>query len=218
MSSRVVKIILTVIILILLFIVGILSIREICIRKEKDLNNSNPMSKEEVINLLENPVSNYWIRTISEEMNGKSMPQEVLVKDGKFKVYMYSDAIQWIDTNTKEKLQIDNESKTAFLSHDGEAIKQTAYFNDDSAKYKYLGEKVENNKRIIVVELDGKTIDRRITINKDTGIIEGIKEFEKSGLITTSIKNENIEDKFDRVTDEDIAKPDLTGYTINEIE
>ena len=176
------------------------------------------MSKEEVINLLENPVSNYWIRTISEEMDGKSMPQEVLVKDGKFKVYMYSDAIQWIDTNTKEKLQIDNESKTAFLSHDGEAIKQTAYFNDDSAKYKYLGEKVENNKRIIVVELDGKTIDRRITINKDTGIIEGIKEFEKSGLITTSIKNENIEVKYDRVTDEDIDKPDLTEYKINEID
>ena len=218
MSSRVVKIILTVIILILLFIVGILSIREICIRKEKDLNNSNPMSKEEVINLLENPVSNYWIRTISEEMNGKSMPQEVLVKDGKFKVYMYSDLIQWVDANTKEMLQINNESKTALLSHDGATIKQTTYFNDSSIKYKYLGEKEENNKKIIVVELKGKSVDRRLTINKDTGIIEGIKEFEKKGLITTSIKKDNIEVQYDSVTDEDIAKPDLTGYTINEIE
>ena len=146
------------------------------------------------------------------------IPRETLAKDGKMKVYLYSDLIQWVDVNTKEMLQINNESKTAFLSHDGATIKQTTYFNDSSIKYKYLGEKEENNKKFIVVELKGKSVDRRLTINKDTGIIEGIKEFEKKGLITTAIKKDNIEVQYDSVTDEDVAKPDLTGYTINEIE
>lgn len=213
-----IKRILLIIIVILLISFGVLAVREICIRHEKGLDKSNPMSKEEVIKLLDNPTNNYWIRQVSEETEGVQIPRETLAKDGKMKVYLYSDLIQWIDANTKEMLQINNESKTAFLSHDGATIKQTTYFNDSSIKYKYLGEKEENNKKFIVVELKGKSVDRRLTINKDTGIIEGIKEFEKKGLITTAIKKDNIEVQYDSVTDEDVAKPDLTGYTINEIE
>lgn len=213
-----IKRILLIIVVILLISFGVLAGREICIRHEKGLDKSNPMSKEEVIKLLDNPTNNYWIRQVSEETEGVQIPRETLAKDGKMKVYLYSDLIQWIDANTKEMLQINNESKTAFLSHDGATIKQTTYFNDSSIKYKYLGEKEENNKKFIVVELKGKSVDRRLTINKDTGIIEGIKEFEKKGLITTAIKKDNIEVQYDSVTDEDVAKPDLTGYTINEIE
>lgn len=213
-----IKRILLIIIVILLISFGVLAGREICIRHEKGLDKSNPMSKEEVIKLLDNPTNNYWIRQVSEETEGVQIPRETLAKDGKMKVYLYSDLIQWVDVNTKEMLQINNESKTAFLSHDGATIKQTTYFNDSSIKYKYLGEKEENNKKIIVVELKGKSVDRRLTINKDTGIIEGIKEFEKKGLITTAIKKDNIEVQYDSVTDEDVAKPDLTGYAINEIE
>lgn len=213
-----IKRILLIIIVILLISFGTLAVREICIRHEKGLDKSNPMSKEEVIKLLDNPTNNYWIRQVSEETEGVQIPRETLAKDGKMKVYLYSDLIQWVDVNTKEMLQINNESKTAFLSHDGATIKQTTYFNDSSIKYKYLGEKEENNKKFIVVELKGKSVDRRLTINKDTGIIEGIKEFEKKGLITTAIKKDNIEVQYDSVTDEDVAKPDLTGYTINEIE
>ena len=213
-----IKRILLIIIVILLISFGVLAVREICIRHEKGLDKSNPMSKEEVIKLLDNPTNNYWIRQVSEETEGVQIPRETLAKDGKMKVFLYSDLIQWIDANTKEMLQINNESKTAFLSHDGATIKQTTYFNDSSIKYKYLGEKEENNKKFIVVELKGKSVDRRLTINKDTGIIEGIKEFEKKGLITTAIKKDNIEVQYDSVTDEDVAKPDLTGYTINEIE
>jgi len=213
-----IKRILLIIIAILLIFFGVLAVREICIRHENGLDKSNPMSKEEVIKLLDNPTNNYWIRQVSEETEGVQIPRETLAKDGKMKVYLYSNLIQWVDANTKEMLQINNESKTALLSHDGATIKQTTYFNDSSIKYKYLGEKEENNKKIIVVELKGKSVDRRLTINKDTGIIEGIKEFEKKGLITTSIKKDNIEVQYDSVTDEDIAKPDLTGYTINEIE
>lgn len=213
-----IKRILLIIVVILLISFGVLAGREICIRHEKGLDKSNPMSKEEVIKLLDNPTNNYWIRQVSEETEGVQIPRETLAKDGKMKVYLYSDLIQWVDVNTKEMLQINNESKTAFLSHDGATIKQTTYFNDSSIKYKYLGEKEENNKKIIVVELKGKSVDRRLTINKDTGIIEGIKEFEKKGLITTAIKKDNIEVQYDSVTDEDVAKPDLTGYTINEIE
>ncbi len=213
-----IKRILLIIIVILLISFGVLAVREICIRHEKGLDKSNPMSKEEVIKLLDNPTNNYWIRQVSEETEGVQIPRETLAKDGKMKVYLYSDLIQWVDVNTKEMLQINNESKTAFLSHDGATIKQTTYFNDSSIKYKYLGEKEENNKKFIVVELKGKSVDRRLTINKDTGIIEGIKEFEKKGLITTAIKKDNIEVQYDSVTDEDVAKPELTGYTINEIE
>lgn len=213
-----IKRILLIIVVILLISFGVLAGREICIRHEKGLDKSNPMSKEEVIKLLDNPTNNYWIRQVSEETEGVQIPRETLAKDGKMKVYLYSDLIQWIDANTKEMLQINNESKTAFLSHDGATIKQTTYFNDSSIKYKYLGEKEENNKKFIVVELKGKSVDRRLTINKDTGIIEGIKEFEKKGLITTAIKKDNIEVQYNSVTDEDVAKPDLTGYTINEIE
>ncbi len=213
-----IKRILLIIIVILLISFGVLAVREICIRHEKGLDKSNPMSKEEVIKLLDNPTNNYWIRQVSEETEGVQIPRETLAKDGKMKVFLYSDLIQWIDANTKEMLQINNESKTAFLSHDGATIKQTTYFNDSSIKYKYLGEKEENNKKFIVVELKGKSVDRRLTINKDTGIIEGIKEFEKKGLITTAIKKDNIEVQYDSVTDEDVAKPDLTGYAINEIE
>ncbi len=213
-----IKRILLIIVVILLISFGVLAVREICIRHEKGLDKSNPMSKEEVIKLLDNPTNNYWIRQVSEETEGVQIPRETLAKDGKMKVYLYSDLIQWVDANTKEMLQINNESKTAFLSHDGATIKQTTYFNDSSIKYKYLGEKEENNKKFIVVELKGKSVDRRLTINKDTGIIEGIKEFEKKGLITTAIKKDNIEVQYDSVTDEDVAKPELTGYTINEIE
>ncbi len=213
-----IKRILLIIVVILLISFGVLAVREICIHYEKGLDKSNPMSKEEVIKLLDNPTNNYWIRQVSEEKEGMQIPKETVAKDGKIKVYLYSELIQWVDADTKEMLQINNESKTAFLSHDGATIKQTTYFNDSSIKYKYLGEKEENNKKFIVVELKGKSVDRRLTINKDTGIIEGIKEFEKKGLITTAIKKDNIEVQYDSVTDEDVAKPDLTGYTINEIE
>lgn len=211
------KNILLLLITLLVIVAVVTAVREICIRHEKGLNKSNPMSKEEVIKLIDNPTNNYWIRTSSEEIQGTLVQREILVKDGKIKVYLFSELSDWIDTQTKEKLQIDSKNKTAILSHDGEPLKQSAYFNDPSVEYKYLGEKEENNQTLIVVDLKGKTVDRRLTINKNTGIIEEIKEFEKKGFITTSITKDNIEVQYNNVTDQDVAKPELTGYKINEI-
>ena len=221
------KILIIVLIILAIIIIGLI-VRETIIHNDGKIDKSNPMTREEIIALLDKGATynNYYYCPSNE---GDTNKTEYYIKDNIQVTYNNSKLYEWVDYNNSEQIWLWGREGTATII--GEATKRennqhgfdySTMTNPElySNEYEYIGEKEENGRTIIIVKLKTKNglltgIDKYY-IDKETGLILGRFNSNRFLFITTfhsgGSNSRNV--KIDVVTDEDIKRPDLTGYEI----
>ncbi len=220
---------LLIIFLIVLAIIAIgLTVREVMIHSDGKLDKSNPMTREEIVALLDKGATynNYYYCPSNDEDTYKT---EYYIKDNIMVRYVNSKMYDWYDYNNFECISLWGKEGTVVISDDLPENKDNQYGFDYSTmtkpelynnEYEYLGEKEENGRKIIIIKLttaDGllRGVDKYY-IDKETGLILG--RFNSSKLLFITINyfggsnSRNV--KMNIVTDGDVKRPDLTGYEI----
>ena len=82
--------------------------------------------------------------------------------------------------------------------------------------YKYLGEKELDGRQVIYIQLKNGSAYTKFAIDKETGIIINRIDLSKAFIFTTNKNESKRELKLDVVTDEDVARPDLSKYEVVE--
>ena len=221
------KILIVILIILAIIIIGLI-IRETIIHNDGKLDKSNPMTREEIIELLDKGATynNYYYCPSNE---GDTYKTEYYIKDNVQVTYNDSKMFEWCDYNNSEQIWLWGPKGTATII--GETTKRennqhgfdySTMTNPEFYKneYEYLGEKEENGRTIIIEKLTTKNgLLRGIEkyyIDKETGLILGrfnstrilfITKFYSGGSNSRNLK-------IDIVTDEDIKRPDLTEYEI----
>ncbi len=197
------------------------------------LNKNNPMTRSEVIELLEKgkEYPNYYYTSESRWIFGSlnETKTETYIKDNIEKVVVDGKIHSWSNYNTGEYIGITEElngKKHANVSNldnfeinregqrgfDYSLISNEEVFNTE---FKYLGEKQLEGRDTILVKVwnrDWFEIDStKFYIDKETGLIIRRVDYNALGFIKIDC-DRNV--KMDVVTDEDIQKPDLEGYEI----
>lgn len=224
-GKNVMKVLLSVIII----FVTALIIYEVSIWYDGNLDSSNPMSREEVVRLLEKgkEYPNYYYSPQYVGIFSDKNKTEYYIKDNIEVVYFNSKVSTWFDYNVGEGVHILNGNIAAVATNisinrsnevnqrgfDYSLIANKEPFNYE---YKYLGEKLKNGRTLIVVSVwneEDKGIPIQFVIDKETGLIFERSDYLKLGPLTIkSTCDRNV--KLDIVTDEDIKRPDLSGYEI----
>ena len=223
------KILLAVVIIIILVIITLI-LREYGILNPGNLDKSSTMSREEVVSLLDRGANytNYYFSP--EEIDTKDSSYgtfEIYIKDNVVVEYLNYALFTWENYNTNESLNFfkENDKNYVGISHEIEKIPYSQHGVDYSTiaeaeryglTYKYLGEKDFDGRKAVLVEVKNANSSIRFTIDKETGIILSRQDINRTFFITTQISTTNMNVKIDSVTDEDIARPNLTGYTIME--
>ena len=228
--KRSIKILLIFAIIIILLLLSIF-IREIVLCYEGNLDKSNPMTREEVISLLERGAnySNYYYRYDSSI---DTLETEYYIKDGVSVCYVEGKLQSWTNFNENEKERItiwDTKADDGKLiatvvkdftttednqmSYDYSIV--TDYQNYD---FEYLGQKEENGRDIIVIKMQTKDSNSYVNfyIDNETGVIMARKDVSKALFITTYSNYSNRNVQFDVVTDENVTRPDLSEYNVLE--
>lgn len=205
------------------------TIYEVSVWNDGKLDNSNPMSREEVIELLEKgkAYSNYYYCSETIGLFSDKNKNEYYIKDNIVVGYFNLKICNWTDYNTGDRITFFGENKAVVATNtnvgqvnvfnqygfDYSLIADREHFNYD---YKYLGEKEKYNRTLIMVsvwdrETKGQPV--KFLIDKETGLIFERIDYMKLGFLTFKLTcNRNV--KLDIVTDEDIARPDLTKYEV----
>lgn len=216
------KKILLIIICILIIIIAIWAIREFVVCHDFGLNKSNPMSKEEVLNLLKkgSEYPNYYC-TYTDDSNSK---YEIYVKDNTYTFNLDGELMMWENYNTNESIMIfrTKDNTIAGISNDAHKEEYSqihlSYTPITTDEYKYLGEKEQDGRQVIYIETNDNGYIEKYVIDKETGLIVNKINYYKRFLIFT-VKSESKRDiKLDIVTDENVARPDLSSYTVLESE
>lgn len=216
---------------IIAIILLIFIIREIQINNDRIINKDNALSRDEVIELLDKGANyNNYYRCV-ETTNGK---EEIYYKDNILACYINSNLYYWMNLSKNEKEMIiidDYQNKIASYVEDFNEFNfpiehtQLGYYStvyDKNIEYKYIGIAKLNGRDTIVIKTIAKknslsNFEIKYYIDKETGVIVKRKEINKFLFVSTSVKDFDRGIKFDIVTSEDVAKPDLTDYTINNI-
>ena len=190
------KIVILIIAIILLVIIGILIYKQFWINKFKKI-------------LKENDSSNYEL----VQTDGITTSTVKVYED----IYTYEDENNFIWISETENLRVimDKVNKSAIITENSESALKVGslnstyldYFDNDTMKFKYLGKEDSFYK----LQFENKSTGN-ITIfymNIDTGIIEKIEK-----LFNGAQNNYEIKVKFDCVTSDDVAYPDLAEYDI----
>lgn len=196
------------------------------------LNKDNPMTRSEVIELLEKgkEYPNYYYASESSWIFGSlnETKTETYMKDNIVKIVVDGETLEWTDYNTEEHIGLFelNGKKTASVSNldnfetnedsqrgfDYSLITREDIYNTE---FKYLGKKQVNGRDTILVKVwnkDGFEMDStKFYIDEETGLIMRRVDYTALGFIKIDC-NRNV--KMDIVTDEDIQRPDLEGYEI----
>lgn len=124
-------------------------------------------------------------------------------------------SIYWEDSNTGELIMIYYSQKKIIVSNTNmgtlgisSEAKQNGIDLSNNMKYKFLGRTTINNRSTVVIKLYHELNKEYYYIDEDTGII--IKIVYK-GLFHSSADTKNI--VFNKVTNNDILKPDLDDYS-----
>lgn len=223
-----IKKVLTITLIILALILIGLTIREVTIHNDGKLDKSNPMTREEIIALLDKGATynNYYYHSSGPE---DEIQTEYYIKDNIQVIYQDSQLFEWRDYNNSEQILFWGPKGTATIigetpkseynqfGYDYSTMAKPEFYNNE---YEYLGETEENGRTIIIVKL--KTVDglqrgvNKYYIDKETGLILGRFYSSKLLFITTSYSGSSNDRnvKIDVVTDEDVKRPDLAGYEI----
>ena len=196
------------------------------------LNKDNPMTRSEVIELLEKgkEYPNYYYASESSWIFGSlnETKTETYMKDNIVKIVVDGETLEWTDYNTEEHIGLFelNGKETASVSNldnfetnedsqrgfDYSLITREDIYNTE---FKYLGKKQVNGRDTILVKVwnkDGFEMDStKFYIDEETGLIMRRVDYTALGFIKIDC-NRNV--KMDIVTDEDIQRPYLEGYEI----
>lgn len=203
------------------------------------LDKSNPMTKEEVIALLNKgkEYQNYYFSPQYTYLNRSSEDiTEIYVKDNVKKVVYNNEISNWCDHNNDEEIyfigynqgtqkkyvSISKMSQSGALEgtqysqmgFDYSLIADTEHFDFN---FKYLGEKQIENRTCIWVKVWNKEapemMNTKFIIDKETGLITERIDYTFYGILPIKIIcDRNL--KLDVVTEEEMARPDLTGYEV----
>ena len=237
------KKILKMILVVLACIIVALIIYEVGIQSDGFLDKSNPMTRSEVISLLEKgkEYPNYYYSSYTPfwdkvESSGRT---EIYVKDNIIQSVVNGEVTRWENYNTKEQISLWKKIKDgkdyAFISKiKADSIKDAEEYKYNQAgfdysliadlehfnyNFKYLGEKeVKGRKYVLVKVWDKKSSEifsTKFLIDKETGLITQRIDYSLLGVVLVKITCER-DVVIDSVSSEDVVRPDLTGYEVIE--
>lgn len=228
--NRILKIVVIIIFLIFLSLI----IREICIQYDGKLDKSNPMSREEILQLTEKgeDCKNYTVTYLSYRKI-KREEQKIYIKGNLMKATIGGNVANWIDFNTGEHILIAG-FPMVYISnvYDTDNIKSKEQYEEEnkswaysmikdieSNDYEYLGEKDFNERRTIVIKLKDIKYEEssytKLYIDKETGVTVKIMQFGRiKPLYILKKYTESMNIEFDNVTDEDVKRPNIAGSIV----
>ena len=178
------------------------------------------MSREEVLELLKKgeEYPNYHISFIGSN-NEK---YDIYVKDNVFVEYCNDEFRLREDYNNNEYIMIFKTADKEMAGINNNLQKQEYqqagmdYSIVTESDYKYLGEKELDGRQVIYIQLKNGSAYTKFAIDKETGIIINRIDLSKTFIFTTNKNESKRELKLDVVTDEDVARPDLSKYEVVE--
>ena len=214
------KVILIVVLCIVVLLIAIWGIREYALWNDGNLQKDNSMSREEVLELLKKgeEYPNYHISFIGSN-NEK---YDIYVKDNVFVEYCNNEFRLREDYNTNEYIMIFKtaDKEVAGVNNNLEKLEYQQGSMDYSIvnklDYKYLGEKELDGRQVIYIQLKNGSAYTKFVIDKETGIIINRIDLSKAFIFTTNKNESKRELELDVVTDEDVARPDLSKYEVVE--
>lgn len=214
------KVVLIVVLCIVVLIIAIWGIREYVLWNDGKLQKDNPMSREEVLELLKKgeEYPNYHVSFVGSN-NEK---YDIYVKDNVFVEYCNNEFRLREDYNTNEYIMIFKtaDKEVAGVNNNLEKLEYQQGSMDYSIvnklDYKYLGEKELDGRQVIYIQLKNGSAYTKFVIDKETGIIINRIDLSKAFIFTTNKNESKRELKLDVVTDEDVARPDLSKYEVVE--
>lgn len=233
MKIKIKKILVAITIMIILLVLVITGY-EIYILYNGNLDKSNPMTREEISELLDQGAKydNFLTRiepgimSYGYEISGR--PKEIIyVKDNVIKTVVGDRTWQYDNFNTDEHINILG-YPIAFVSSAKEyfgdyrqknGIRYNNYINNsEEYDFEYLGKKEINGRDTVIVKfVDKKHMGdyNKIYIDKENGVIMNMENYYCYGFIY--IKTDfNMKVEFDCVTEEDVKRPNLIGYVIKD--
>ena len=213
-------------------------IYELIINCDGFVDTSNEMSRQEVSELLEKgkQYSNYYYSPQVKisgfiELDNKNKT-EIYVKDNIKKVLFNKNTIEWNNYNTNETISIIGEHDGKNYASIGDLSSNSYNENEysqmgfdysliaereDIYDFKYLGKKEVDGRVCVLVKVWNKDnleiFSTKFLIDEETGLILERTDYSMFGiLLVNMVCNRNL--KRDIVTDEDIERPNLTGYEI----
>ncbi len=214
------KVVLIVVLCIVVLLIAIWGIREYVLWNDGKLQKDNPMSREEVLELLKKgeEYPNYHVSFVGSN-NEK---YDIYVKDNVFVEYCNNEFRLREDYNTNEYIMIFKtaDKEVAGVNNNLEKLEYQQGSMDYSIvnklDYKYLGEKELDGRQVIYIQLKNGSAYTKFVIDKETGIIINRIDLSKAFIFTTNKNESKRELKLDVVTDEDVARPDLSKYEVVE--
>ena len=212
------KIVLIIVLLIVFLFIAIWGIREYVLWNDGKLQKDNPMSKEEVLELLKKgeKYPNYYI-SFADSNNAK---YDIYVKDNVLVEYYNNEFLLREDYNNNEYIMISKatDKEVAGISHSlrKQEYQQAGmdYSIVNKLEYKYLGEKEVDGRQVIYIQLEDGSAYTKFVIDKETGIIVNRIDLSKVFIFTAHKNETKRELKLDVVTDENVARPDLSRYEV----
>ena len=214
------KVVLIVVLCIVVLLIAIWGIREYALWNDGNLQKDNSMSREEVLELLKKgeEYPNYHVSFVGSN-NEK---YDIYVKDNVFVEYCNNEFRLREDYNTNEYIMIFKtaDKEVAGVNNNLEKLEYQQGSMDYSIvnklDYKYLGEKELDGRQVIYIQLKNGSAYTKFAIDKETGIIINRIDLSKAFIFTTNKNESKRELKLDVVTDEDVARPDLSKYEVVE--
>ena len=214
------KVILIVVLCIVVLLIAIWGIKEYALWNDGNLQKDNSMSREEVLELLKKgeEYPNYHVSFVGSN-NEK---YDIYVKDNVFVEYCNNEFRLREDYNTNEYIMIFKtaDKEVAGVNNNLEKLEYQQGSMDYSIvnklDYKYLGEKELDGRQVIYIQLKNGSAYTKFVIDKKTGIIINRIDLSKAFIFTTNKNESKRELKLDVVTDEDVARPDLSKYEVVE--
>ena len=214
------KVVLIVVLCIVVLLIAIWGIREYALWNDGNLQKDNSMSREEVLELLKKgeEYPNYHVSFVGSN-NEK---YDIYVKDNVFVEYCNNEFRLREDYNTNEYIMIFKtaDKEVAGVNNNLEKLEYQQGSMDYSIvnklDYKYLGEKELDGRQVIYIQLKNGSAYTKFVIDKETGIIINRIDLSKAFIFTTNKNESKRELKLDVVTDEDVARPDLSKYEVVE--
>lgn len=217
-----------VLVILILGFIGII-IYNVNILKIGKLDKSNPMTKEEVAELCNKEIANLNYMCTSEiRHNDLQNEIEILyVKNGIMASTINGQPESWRNINEKESIFLYGPIAHIRKLDENEENKRSLKIaltleNLGDTGYEYLGETEFNGRQTIVIRFFEenefiKLYQNRFYIDKQTGILVKQETYYLNGIILKKVTDVHYEVKFDCVTDEDIKRPNLDGYTVYEV-